>query len=130
MNIGSVPYHAFPSMGYAISISQSGRVSLPVSSSSLIYAQFKHVSGVPAPEGVGGVNINKLKIIDTLVEQLARMKQEPEPLPGGQELDWESRVSAMIDQYQNQVRNVRAANADNPYVLADPLIGAVFNIRV
>jgi len=130
MNIGSVPYHAFPSVGYAISISQGGKASLPVSPSSLIYAQFEHVSGVPAPEGVRGVNINRLKILDTLVEQLSRMKQEPEFVLDGQEMDWESRLNAMIDQYQNQVRNAQAANANNPYVQADPLIGAVFNIRV
>jgi len=130
MNIGSVPYHAFPSIGYAISISQGGKTSLPVSPSSLIYAQFKHVSGVPAPEGVRGVNINKLAIIDTLVEQLSRMKQQPEPLIGEQEMDWENRVNAMIGQYHNQVRNVQAANVNNPYAQPDPLIGAVFNIKV
>ena len=129
MNIGSVPYHAFPSIGYAISISQSGRVSLPVSPSSLIYAHFEHVSGVPAPDGVRGKNINKLKIIDTLVGQLSRMKQEPDPFLGDQE-DWESRVNAMIDQYQNQVRNVQVASASNPYAQAAPLMGAVFNITV
>jgi hypothetical protein len=117
-------------MGYAISISQGGRVSLPVSPSSLIYSQFKHVSGVPAPEGVRGVNINRLKIIDTLVEQLARLKQEPEELLAGKEMDWESRLNAMINQFQNQVRTAQAATANSPYAPADPLIGAVFNIRV
>jgi len=129
MNIGTVPYHAFPSMGYAISISQSGRMSLPVSPSSLIYAHFEHVSGVPAPDGVRGVNINKLKIIDTLVGQLSKMKQEPDPFLGEQE-DWESRMYAMIDQYQGQVRNAQAASASNPYAQAAPLLGAVFSISV
>ena len=130
MNIGSVPYQAFPSMGYAISISQNGRVSLPVAPSSLLYAHFKHVSGVPAPDGVRGVNINKLKIIDTLVEQLSRMKQQPNPIVGEQELDSEGRVNAMIDQYQGQVRNAQVASANNPYAQAAPLVGAVFNISV
>ena len=131
MNIGSVPYHAFPSIGHAISISQTGdRMSLPVSPSSLIYAQFKHVSGVPATDGVQGVNISKLAIIDTLVEQISRMKNQPKSIFEGQDQENEERINARIEQMQNQIRNIPTASANNPYAPTAPLLGAVFSISV
>jgi hypothetical protein len=120
-------------MGYAISISQNGRASVPVSPSAYLYSHFEHVSGVPAPEGVKGVNIDKLKILDTLIGQLSRMKQEPESPESytiGTDQDNEKRINALIEQYQNQVRTTQAANANNPYAAPAPLVGAVFSISV
>jgi hypothetical protein len=134
MNINEIPYPAFPSMGYAITIAQSnGRASVPVSPSAYIYSHFEHVSGVPAPEGVRGVNIDKLKILDTLIGQLSRMKKEPEAPESyviGTDQDNEKRINNLIEQYQNQVRTTQTANANNPYAAPAPLIGAIFNISV
>ena len=135
MNIGSAAsYPAFPSIGYAISVSDSGRMSVPVAPSAYIYSHFKHVSGVPATDGESGVSINRLKIIDTLIEQISRMKQEPDPMVNMQEMDLEmeneARINAMIEQYHSQFQNIQAANANNPYAPASPLTGMVFNISV
>ena len=134
MNISDIPYPSFPSVGYAITIAQSnGRASVPVSPSAYIYSHFEHVSGVPAPEGVKGVNIDKLKILDTLIGQLSRMKQEPESPESyaiGTDQDNEKRINNLIVQYQNQVRTTQTANANNPYAASAPLIGAIFSISV
>ena len=129
MNIGTVPNNTFPSI-YAINASQSGKTFLPVSPSTAIYANFKHVSGTPAPEGVQGVNINKLKIIDTLIEQLSRMKKDTEPLTdlGGQ--NEEKRMNALINHYQNQIRTTQTASVNNPFAPSFPLVGSLFNISV
>jgi hypothetical protein len=121
-------------MGYAITIAQSnGRASVPVAPAAYIYSHFEHVSGVPAPEGVKGVNLDKLKILDTLIGQLSRMKQQAEPLEfmaAGTDQDNEKRINTLIEQYQNQIRTTQAANANNPYSAPAPLIGAIFNISV
>jgi hypothetical protein len=134
MNISDIPYPAFPSMGYAITIAQSnGRASVPVAPSAYIYSHFEHVSGVPAPEGVKGVNIDKLKILDTLIGQLSRMKQEPESPESyviGTDQDNEKRINNLIVQYQNQVRTTQAANANNPYAASAPFVGAIFSISI
>jgi len=135
MNISDIPYPAFPSLGYAISIAQnSGRASIPVSPSTYIYSHFEHVSGVPAPDGVKGVNLDKLKILDTLIGQLARMKQEPAPelfgSQAGTDQGNEQRINTLIERYQNQVRTTQAANANNPYAAPAPLVGAIFSISV
>ena len=129
--IGAVPYQAFPSIGYAISAVQSGKMSIPVSPSAYIYSHFKHVSGVPAPEGVSGLSISKLKIIDTLIEQLSRMKKQPETSNiYTEEKNSEMHTNALIEKYNNEIRNTQTASASNPYAPAMPFTGAIFSISV
>jgi hypothetical protein len=105
-------------------------MSLPVSPSAYIYSHFKHVSGVPAPEGVQGVNISRLKILDTLIEQLAKMKKQPTPHFSESGEDAEKRINALIEQYQSQIRAMQAASAATPYAAAAPAAGAVFSLNV
>jgi hypothetical protein len=139
MDIGSITsFHSVPTIEYAInasqsSVSQASKASLPVAPSAAIYAHFKHVSGVPAPDGVQGVNINKLKIIDALIEQISKMKKQPDfadaqPLTDISGQSDEKRINALIDKFQNQVR--QAVNTGSPYAPAAPLTGAIFNISV
>jgi hypothetical protein len=119
----------FPSMGYAISTSHGGRTSLPVAPSSYIYSHFKHVSGVPAPEGVAGVTINKLKILDVLIEQLNQIKKQPEPAYTMASPVSDKQIDALIEQYENQIRQAKAASAIMPYK-PNPTApaGAIFNL--
>ena len=127
MNIGAIPHQAFPSMGYAISASRDGRMSLPVAPGLVIYSHFKHVSGTPAPEGTSGVNISKLKILDTLIEQLSRLKKQ-ESLDFGELSDTdEKQIDALIEQYQKQIKATQAAAIYTP---SAPATGALFNITV
>ena len=139
MDIGSIAsFHAFPTIEYAInasqsSVSQTSKAFLPVAPSAAIYAHFKHISGVPAPDGVQGVNINKLKIIDALIEQISKMKKQPDfldaqPLTDINGQSDEKRINALIDKFQNQVR--QAVNASSPYAPTAPITGAIFNISV
>ena len=130
MNVGS--FSSFPNItiGYAINAAQGGRASLPVAQSAYIYSHFKHVSGTPAPDGVEGVSISRLKILDTLIEQIARMKRDAEPLFDTMGQENENRINNLINQYHTQVRNLQAANSNNPYASASPLLGAVFSITV
>jgi len=127
MNIGAVPYHAFPSVGYAMSAASAGRMSLPVSPSMVIYSHFKHVSGTPAPEGTSGVNISKLKILDTLIEQLSKMKKQASVDFGSLSESDEGRINALVEQYQKQIK---AAQAVSFYTPAAPATGALFSISV
>jgi len=139
MRAGAVQASSLPSIGYAISAARMGRMSLPVPPSLYIYSQFKHVSGVPAPEGTRGVSINKLKILDVLIEQLGKMKKgtsAPKPLSagereGGGELSG-PRVDALIAHYESQVRaaSVNSVSAAAPYRLAAAPAGAIFDLAV
>jgi predicted transcriptional regulator len=122
MNVGIIPSNTFPNI-YAISAAQGSRVAVPVSPSAYIYSHFKHVSGVPAAEGETGVNINKLKIIDTLIEQLSKMKKEPDPLVDKVQ-DEEKRMNSLLE----KIRTIQTANAKNPFAPAVPHIGTIFNL--
>jgi hypothetical protein len=119
---------ALPNFGYALSASGAGRMSLPVAPSSLIYSHFKHVSGVPAPEGTRGVAITKLKVLDVLIEQLGQMKKQPKADidttgPSNEQID------ALIEKYEGQIKAARAANAVMPYTPAPQApAGALFNL--
>jgi hypothetical protein len=130
MNFGIVQNNAFPSVGYAMSAARNGRMSLPVSPAIVIYSHFKHVSGTPAPEGTQGVHISRLKILDTMIEQLSKMKKQSfmetagiglEAMDGGEE----RRINALIEQYQKQIK---AAQAASFYTPAAPVSGALFSI--
>jgi len=127
MNVGAIPHQAFPTMGYAITASSAGKASLPVAPGLVIYSHFKHVSGTPAPEGTQGVNISKLRILDTLIEQLSRMKKQAQTDFGNAEGTDEERINALIEQYQKQIK---AAQAVSVYTPAAPATGALFNIAV
>jgi len=109
-----------------LSAAADGRMSLPVSPSQVIYSHFKHVSGTPAPEGTNGVNITKLKILDTLIEQLSKMKSQPISEFGMAGEHDEARINALIDQYQKQIK----AASVNIYTPIAPITGALFDISV
>jgi len=124
MDIGTVVNHTFPSIGYAMSAAVDGRMSLPVSPSQLIYSHFKHVSGTPAPEGTSGVNITKLKILDTMIESLSKMKGQPAAEFETASENDENRINALIDQYQKQIKAVQSVG----YAPAAPITGMLFSI--
>ena len=117
---------AFPNLGYAMTASGSGRMSLPVNPGNYIYSQFKHVGGIPAPEGTRGVTVTKLKILDVMIEQLHQMKKQPEL--NTKDLSNEQ-IDALISKYEGQIKSAAAANSVMPYVSAPQTpAGVLFSI--
>jgi len=107
-----------------MSASRNGKMSMPVRPSAYIYSQFKHVSGVPAQKGVRGVAINKLKILDSLIEQLGSARKRG----AGTERAWgegmtEQRLDALITQYEGQIKAAKAAQSVMPYIRAPAIAG-------
>ncbi|MDR0628907.1 MAG: hypothetical protein LBG24_04590 [Treponema sp.] len=108
-----VQTNAIASIGYVTGTSRDEKMSLPVAPLQYIYAQFKHVSGVQAPEGVRGVPITKLKILDCLIEQLSEMKRKKEPLQGPLT---DEHIDALIEKYERQIyQSMRAGMVPIPY---------------
>lgn len=52
----------------------SGKLFVPVNPSAVIYAQFNHISGVAAPKGQNGVSLSKIQILNSLIDNLSRIK--------------------------------------------------------
>ncbi|GMO63148.1 MAG: hypothetical protein Ta2G_21910 [Termitinemataceae bacterium] len=103
--------------GAGFNAASSGRLSVPVAQASVIYSHFKHVSGVAASEGQSGASISKLKILDTLIDRLSQLKKS-----NSDDVSFridrkgsDSRLDVLIEQFQNQIKQLSAASAAIPY---------------
>lgn len=85
---GHVGVVAMTALRYAQS--DAGDVIMPVRPAQLIFANFKHIQVVPDSRLEDGVPLYKLKILDTLIDQLSQKK----PLPS---MDAGSIESAIIE---------------------------------
>ena len=116
-----------PNISFAYTMPHSGKMSFPVESSSLIYSHFKYVSGVPATNGIQGITINKLNLLDVLIDQLNRIKRGASPtLTEGTDTRY---IDSVIESFRVQIEQAKAASATMPYIpspSAQP--GAVLNL--
>lgn len=124
-----------PNISIAYTLPHNGRLSLPVDSSSLIYSQLKHVSGVPAPEGAAAVTLNKLNLLDALIGQLNQINRgggSPAFAEGlGAENNHATYIDALIDNYQRQVALANASSATMPYIPSPSAApGVLFNVTI
>jgi hypothetical protein len=62
--------------------SDGGEVIMPVRPAQLIYANFKHIQVVPESRLQDGVPLYKLKILDTLIDQLSPKGRVPSIMAG------------------------------------------------
>ena len=97
-----------PSLNYALA--QGGKTSLPVDPSALIYSHFEHVSGIPAQNGLQGVSISKLNLLDVLI---GRLNQAPVPKKAVNPFEG---IDAAIESYRNLLKQANTAKAAMPYV--------------
>jgi hypothetical protein len=119
MILGTASINSFPDISYALSSYQVGRLAFPVSPSSYIYSNFKHVSGIPAENGEPGVPLTKLKILDVLIDQLSQIKRSASQIPTKVQRDSISsdprKIDALIEQYEKEIRTAIAESAAMPY---------------
>lgn len=123
----SVSYTALPS------VSAGGRAYIPVQRSQLIYAHFKYVSGVPAKEWEKGVSVDKLKILNTLIDRLMNMKtsefnKKPETVlkDAGTE---EAQIDRLIDYYRGEIKKAEYVRENFGYGFEAPS-SAIINLTV
>ena len=128
--IGSISNISMPNISQVTN--QGGRMSLPVDSSALIYSHFRHVSGIPAPEGTQGVSISKLNLLDVLIGRLDQIKNSSALLTtaAGERLD-AGHIDALIETYRSQIRQAQAASAAMPYIPSpNAQSGALFSLNI
>jgi hypothetical protein len=105
------------------------KLTVPVRPSMVVYTQFDHIYGVAAKQGQAGVPVNKIKILNTLIDQLVTMKRsagaDRAPLPSG-----DAEIDALIKNYQNEIKQIVRQAGRNPYALPGraPETGVVFSI--
>lgn len=110
---------------FSSSFSAGGsKLYVPVSKSALLYSHFDHVSGVAAKSGQNGVSISKIQILNSLIERLSSIKNQPKD--SVTDISNEQ-ADILIKNYQQQIQQ---AATQTPYIMAgaQPQAGALFQI--
>ena len=104
-------------------VAAAGKMYVPVSKSALLYSHFDHVSGVAAGNGQNGVSISKLRILNSLIERVSAIKNEPAKTLKEVSPD---QADALIQNYQKQLQQA----LQTPYILngAQPQAGDLFSL--
>ncbi len=125
-NIGSlqtISYSAVPSA------SAGGRTYIPVDPHQFLYSQFQYVAGIPAAKGQSGISVDRLKILNTLIDHLVSMKEKNVmPKIQGETKLTNDQIDTLIKQYQEQIRTVTAAAENLPYRPAPIETGIAVNL--
>jgi hypothetical protein len=106
--VGGIPNISIPTLSFLKA--SSGRTSLPVDPSALIYSHFKNVSGIPAAEGTQGVSISKLNLLDVLIDQFNQVKSAP-----AVQVNQFEGPDAVIQNFLKQISEMKAAQKAMPY---------------
>lgn len=112
-----------------VSSSGHGKLYVPVAQQNVIYAHFDHVTGVAAKPNQQGVSISKIQILNSLLNQLISMKNQPKVNVAPENMD-DSQLDALIQSTQSKIQtNIQVAQATG-YGLAGaaPEAGAVFSL--
>lgn len=95
----------------------TGKVYVQVKPNQVVYSQFEHVSGYASSHSNGGgVPISKIKILNTLIDQLVKIQtntQKPK-LPTDMT---DSQVDALIKDYQGKIKTAINTAKANPFAL-------------
>ena len=104
-------------------VAAAGKMYVPVSKSALLYSHFDHVSGVAAGNGQSGVSISKLRILNSLIERVSAIKNEPAKTLKEVSPD---QADALIQNYQKRLQQA----LQTPYILngAQPQAGDLFTL--
>jgi hypothetical protein len=107
-----------------------GKLYVPMPPSMAMRAQFNHVTGVPSPTAQG-VSVSKVKILDTLIDQLITLKNRPEEAQELQSLDT-GNIDTLITQYQDKLSLALSQAKSNPFILPGvlPQGGALFSLTI
>ena len=111
------------SYGSSTIAAAAGKMYVPVNKSALLYSHFDHVSGVAASNGQNGVSISKLRILNSLIERVSTIKNEP--VKEIKEID-PKQADILIQNYQKQLQQA----LQTPYILngAQPMAGDLFTL--
>ena len=107
--ITSISAGSVPALSIIHSSGGLQRLAIAVKKSQYIYSHFENVSGSILPGGNGGVSIDRLKLLDSLIESLKRAKTS-EPATRTPVNDPE-RLDAMIERYSKELRSLVAKTA-------------------
>ena len=85
------------------------RLSVPVKPSQTVFAQYRSVSGIPASSGQRTVPLSKVQLLNSLINNLQKIKHNPDYKPETSHTSPE-RADAMIKQYAAELHSAMQAS--------------------
>lgn len=116
---------------YANVVSGTSKLYVPVKPAMVIYSQFDHVSGVAAKPNQQGIPVSKVRILNSLIDQLHSMKANPKvDVKQGEFTD--KQLDVLIDHFQSKLQTTIQVAQVTGYGLAGvaPQAGALFSLDV
>lgn len=112
-------------------ISGSSKIYVPVKPAMVIYSQFDHVAGFAAKPNQQGVSVSKVRILNSIIDQLSTMKANPKLDFKNSDLS-EKQLDVLIDQFQSKLQTTIQTAEATGYGLAGatPQPGALFSLDV
>lgn len=103
----TVPYFKLMTAQYG-----SDKITVPVDQNEYIYARFEHVKGVKPVRGDSGVPLIRLRILNSLINQLGKLNSEVKGVDVSSLKS--SEVSSFLHKYEDQIHRL-AQNPPKPY---------------
>jgi hypothetical protein len=130
-NINSLNAYSYSNVFTGNAGHAAGKLFVPVQPNEVIHTQFDHVAGVAAAPKGEGVSVSKIKILDTLIDQLVALKNESAEVKELKNTDTNT-VDALIKQYQEKLSQAMNQAKSNPFMLpgAVPQKGRLFSFDV
>ena len=105
------------SYSYASMHNASGKVAIPVKPSMVIYSQLEHISGYADPKDSSGISLNKVYMLNTLIDKVSASKVET--TAGKIDIKGlsEEQLDSMISDYQAKLQTQLTTAKTNPYAV-------------
>ena len=115
MEIRQLPLQTIPLTNIVTArFSPGASVALPVEANELLYAHFKHISAVPAPAGTQGFSLERLRMLDNLIDRLVTTKGHRAYVRDLAGLNADE-LNHLITHYQNLLHDVSQQPSLAPY---------------
>ena len=105
----------------------SSRVALPVDRSLVLYSRYKHVRGVPSFDGEGGLPLDRLRVLDNLIDRLVSLKSGGLYAKDVDELTTRE-IDGLIRQYEAELHRAVKQNIQFPQTQARQYAGIVVDL--
>ena len=111
----SLNYHQITNAGI-----MPGKLSVPVRASLSAYASFRHVHGVPAREEGQGYSLNKIKVMDAMIEHLQARKSEREKMFS--EIESGDGLNRLLEEVHRKLSDPGQGNPFREHFSVSPMI--------
>lgn len=105
------------SYSYASMHNKNGKVAIPVKPSMVIYSQLEHISGYADPKGSNGISLNKVYMLNTLIEKVSSSKIDASAAKIDTTALSEAQIDSMISDYQAKLQTQINTAKSNPYAI-------------